>query len=325
VLCFDVEPDEAEVEMEPRPWVGFERLVERIGPLREQLTQATGRPARFNWFVRMDPQIAASHGDPGWAADRYGDRLSALREAGDTIGLHPHAWRRAADPGRWVADHGNPDWVDHCIRVSYETYAAVLGEPCRAQRSGDMFVTERTVRLAAQLGCRFDLTVEPGSPARDSLHVGAAATGRIPDQTRAPRGPYRPSVRDALRPADPERPEDDGGLWMIPLTAIDWSPFLPPWRRLARRVRHPLGVRHRTATLFGPRGGETFWRILERDLSAMARPYLAFAVRSDMPLRPDLDGSVEEKLAALVASPLVRKLEFTTPEAVVPRVEEPTV
>src|SRR5438105_15498872 len=160
-LCFDVEPDEFQVGLEGRPWTGFERMVDRIGPLRDQLAAGTGRPAQFNWFVRMDPQITGSHGSSDWVVQRYGDRLEALRSAGDTIGLHPHGWRW--DPGKqlWIADNGDADWLDHCVRVSFETYETTMGQVCRAVRMGDRFLSPRVVRLIAGLGGRYDLTAEP--------------------------------------------------------------------------------------------------------------------------------------------------------------------
>jgi hypothetical protein len=141
VLCFDVEPDEREVGLEIGSWLGFERLIGRIGSLRQELATLTSRPVRFNWFLRMDPQIAESHGRVGWVAERYWDQLQGLRAAGDGIGVHPHCWRWSAERKRWIADHGDPDWVDHCIRVSFETYEAAFGEPCRLVRFGDRFLS----------------------------------------------------------------------------------------------------------------------------------------------------------------------------------------
>lgn len=104
---------------------------------------------------------------------------------------------------------------------------------------------------------------------------------------------------------------------MIPLTSMDPDPMLPTWRRVARRVRHRGAPRHRPTTLTADWPAAPFWPMIERELAAMARPYAAFALRSDVPLRPESNGPVEGKLAALLTSPLVDHLVFTTPEAVV--------
>ncbi len=314
VMCFDVEPDEIDVRPGARPWLGFERLLERAAQWRDELTAATGRPVRFNWFLRMDPQIAEAYGSPAWVVDRYGRDIERLRSAGDLIGLHPHALRWSAAQSRWTADHADAEWVDHCIRVSYETYEAAMGEPCRAQRFGDRFLTARGARLSAELGACYDLTVEPGARAMRSMHREAGATGSTTDMRSAPTRPYRSSLDDPLRAGS-------GPLWMIPLTSMDPDPMLPIWRRFGRRIRHPGGPWRRPTTLTAAWPAAPFWPMIERELEASSTPYLAFAIRSDAPLVPALMRPIEEKLTALLSSPLVQRLAFTNPEAVVGDVE----
>ncbi|MEX2080368.1 MAG: hypothetical protein WEC33_02040 [Dehalococcoidia bacterium] len=316
-LCFDVEPDELEVALEPRPWLGFERLLDRIDRLRREVEIASGRPATFSWFLRMDPQIATSHGDAAWVVQRYGDALDSLRAAGDTIGIHPHAWRWSDRSRRWIVDHGDLDWVEHCLRLSIDTYRRTMGESCQAMRFGDRFTDARIVQLAAALGIRYDVTLEPGSHGARSPRPGTVATGRIPSQTMAPREPYRPAPDDPLRPAVPGRNAVSQDLWMIPLTALNSDPLVPVWRRLGRRLKHPLGPRHRPAPLAAPWGPVGYWRIVEAHVNASPRPYLAFAVRTDSSIDPGSSGALEAKLSALMTTQLVKRLAFTTPDAVV--------
>ena len=322
LLCFDVEPDEIEVGADATPWLGFERLLERVKPLRDDLAEATGRPVRFDWFLRMDPQIAEAYGTAGWVVDRFGADLARLRSEGDLIGLHPHALRPTATAGRWVADHGDPDWVDHCLEVSYETFETAFGEPCRAQRFGDRFMSARSLRRAGELGAHYDLTVEPGAGPAGSLHHGLTATGESPEMRHAPREPYRADPDDPMRAAEPPSAAapsrgDDTGPWMIPLTSMDPDPMLPAWRRIARRVRHPAGPWHRPTTLTARWPAAPFWPMVERRLDEMSQPYLSFAIRSDAPLMPSLMRPIEEKLTALLTSPLAERLIFTTPDAIV--------
>jgi hypothetical protein len=318
-LCFDAEPEDREVRFEASPWLGFERLLGRIGSLREELVALTGRPVRFNWFLRMDPQIAETHGHAGWVAERYSNELHALRGAGDGIGVHPHCWRWSTRRNEWITDHGDPDWVDHCIRVSFATYEAAFGESCRLVRFGDRFVTGRALALAAQLGARFDLSVEPGMPAVRSVG-GAVSTGLIPSQALAPRTPYRPGLIDPVLPAGGGSPEV--GLWEIPLTAINSNPLVPLWRRVARRVQHPRGPRYRTARLPPPWRATEFWAIVQRDLEATQRPYLAFATRTDSFItgRPPAR-HFEAKIAALRDWTPGKHLSFVTPDVLVAAVE----
>jgi hypothetical protein len=315
-MCFDVEPDERAVALEPRPWRGFERLIKRVGSLRNELEALTGRPVRFNWFLRMDPQIERSHGHAGWVVEQYGESIHAWRAAGDAVGVHPHCWRWSRARSRWVIDNDDADWVDECVRVSFEAYAATFGEPCRVVRFGDRFVTTRVLRVAAQLGARFDLSVEPGMPGTPPIALSPLAIGRIPSQTKAPREPYVPSTSDPFRRAGPQETRTDP-LWIIPLTAIEAAPLIPLWRRLRRRVIYPNSPRHRTAALFATWRTDGFWNIVDRELDRSSRPYLAFATRSDTFIRPPLNDAFEGKLKALGKWPTARRLSFVTPEAIV--------
>jgi hypothetical protein len=314
ILCFDVEPDEVDVALEAAPWVGFERLVERSTRLRAQLEDQTGRSVRFNWFLRMDPQIALSHGAAGWVAERYAEPLAQLREAGDAFGLHPHASRWIAESGHWLPDHGDAEWVAHCIRTSFDAFEAAMGETCRFVRFGDRFISTAAIRLCADLGARYDLTVEPGAPGMRSMRRGPA-TGRIVSMEFAPRRPYRPSAVDVLSASTD--PAVDVGLWEVPLTALDPDPVLSPLRWVGRRIRHRGRPLHRPASLVaGMWPAEPFWRGVEEFLDVARVRYLAFAVRSDAPIRPAHIGPFEEKLRALASLPIVKRLEFTRPDAV---------
>ena len=309
VLCFDVEPDEVDVAPEALPWLGFEQLLERVGSWRDGLAVATGHDVRFTWCLRMDPQIAESHGSATWVIDRYDREIDALRSVGDRIGLHPRALRQVA--GTWVADHRDPAWVDHCIWASFDTYKSAFGEPCRVQRFGDRFMTGRAIRLAAELGARYDLTIEPGARTERSTGPGRPETEFAADMRSAPRHPYRPSPDDPLRPGD-------GSLWMIPLTSMDPAALLPSWRRAIARIRNPGGPWYRPSPLAAPWPAATFWPMVERELATLSSQYLAFAIRSDAPLIPHHIQPIEEKLAALMTSPLAERLVFGTPEAVAP-------
>ena len=164
LLSFDVEPDEIEVGVDAPPWLGFERLLERVKPLRDDLAVATGRPVRFDWFLRMDPQIAEAYGSAAWVVDRFGADLARLRSEGDLVGLHPHALRPSGTAG------------------------PVAGRPWRP-------------RLGRSLpgGVIRDLRVclrraVPGSAVRRPLHVGAIAAVR-----RRARGAVRPDRRTGCR------------------------------------------------------------------------------------------------------------------------------
>jgi hypothetical protein len=313
ILAFDVEPDALEVAHEPRPWRGFEALLGSVDEARARLEDLTGRAVRFGWFLRMDPQIAESHGSAEWVVAHYGEAVDRLSEAGDEIGVHPHAWRWSATRQRWFGDHGDPGWVRHCIELSLRSYRTAFGRSCVSMRFGDRYTSPDALSTAVELGIRYDLTIEPGMPAARSVHPGVATTGRIPGYARAARAPYLADPADPLRPSV----NGGGGVWMIPLTSVDTAPLMPAWRRVVRRVRRPLNPRHRTANLYVPWDPIRFWQVVDRHVAASPAPYLAFAVRTDAFLDTRRGPAVFDKLAALRFSAHGDGLEFTTPAGLV--------
>ena len=62
------------------------------------------------------------------------------------------------------------------------------------------------------------------------------------------------------------------------------------------------------------RSPEVFWRTAERLLTRLERPYLAFAIRSDIPFQPIQVDSFRGIMENLLRRPLVRNLRFTTTE-----------
>jgi hypothetical protein len=311
VLSIDVEPDGTS----PRPadrWPGFEQVLAYADELRDRLAGVTGAPARFTWALRMDPQIEGLQGSATWLAERYGATLDRLRAAGDAFGLHTHAWRRAggSDPAAWVADWADEAWADECVEVALAAYASAFGRPCEIHRFGDHYTTARLHALLGARGVKVDLTIEPGARAVTALYRGWHGTGRLIDYAAAPRAPY------LADPRDPRRPSSDPaatGPWLVPLTAVDASGWLPAWHRLARAVRYPGRVRHRPIVLWAPGPADALWAAVARELRNAPRPYLAFAIRSDVLASPHSAVPFRAKVDALLRSSLAPRLRVTDP------------
>jgi hypothetical protein len=316
ILCIDVEPDPRLVSRwNPEPWIGYERTQHYLAGLRPRLEARTGSPARFSWFLRMDPQIAEPYGNAAWVVERYRTHLEDVVRFGDELGLHPHPYRWLEREGTWLHDFANQDWVEHCLCTSMEAFAASLGRPCLSLRFGDRWLNTDTVNLAERLGIRFDLTVEPGTPAVPSPMLGELASGPLPDYRRIPRAPYTPSTADFRRPAR----GCARTIRMIPLTSGH--------RRLSRRwplgilrrslengLRHwrqdtPLYMSHRWSP------PDTFDRMLRRALAAQRRPYLAFAIRTNLGVEPDIFEAVDTCLQALLTHPAASRFVFCDPRS----------
>jgi hypothetical protein len=218
VICIDVEPDERLIDPKLRePWTGFDATFEFFNKARLRFQAATGQPVHFSWFLRMDPQIAHSYGSADWVVRQYASLIEGIRRAGDAIGLHIHAWRWEESLGNWVVDLDQA-WVDHCVRLGFESFQASLNETCAYFRFGDLWINDATLALIAELGARIDLTPEPGQ--RGCRADEFFAESYI-DTSEMPRRPYHPSKSDFRKPD-----ESAEQLWIIPITtgSTDWSP-----------------------------------------------------------------------------------------------------
>ena len=312
ILCVDVEPDPRLVSRgKQEPWTGYEHIQRYLDDQRAHIEARTGSPARYAWFLRMDPQIAESYGNAAWAVERYRTHLETVARLGDELGLHPHPYRWLDQEGTWLHDFANQDWVEHCLRTSMEAFANSIGRPCLLMRFGDRWLNTATVNLAERLGIRLDLTVEPGMPAVPSPMPGELASGPLPDYRRVPRSPYTPSRTDFRRPARGyARP-----IRMIPLTS-GHRRLLSQWplgvlRRSLENGLHywrqdtPLYMSHRW------QAPDTFDRMLDRALAAQRRPYLAFAIRTDDNV--EIFAAVDSCLKALLTHRAARRFVFCGP------------
>jgi hypothetical protein len=308
ILCIDIEPDDRITDRnDRRPWKGFEASFQFFSTLRERLAEATGKPAHYSWFVRLDPQVALTYGSPSWPVDEYSNAIGDLARQGDEIGLHAHAYRWDDLESGWLADYRDQAWVDHCVRSSFETYARAFGRSCESFRFGDRWMSTATMKTVEDLGARFDLTLEPGHPAVDTFIRHEKATGGIPDYRHVPRHPYQPSHED-FRSQDRTAART---IWEIPLSSgyvADWAPaVIDLYRRIPGAGRYPL---HLTLGLW--QRPALFERVMNRLLRAPHVPHLAFAVRSDLPLRPEMTRMCQI-FERLLAHPWIDRLTFSTP------------
>lgn len=312
LLVVDVEPDERHpVPGSEAAWEGFELAWRLLAELRAGLAAATGEPALLCWYLRLDPQIEAVHGDPAWIVDRYRERFDVAGDLGDELGIHPHAHRWSADRGAWCIDHGDADWVRHCLESSLDVYETVFGRPCCSHRYGDRFFSQRIADTLQRRSVHFDLTLEPGRPELRGLIAGEIGTGAIPDMTGCPRTPYHPA-REEYR----MRGDDPRALWMVPLTTVALPSLLGAAARALRTRRgtgledpavHNLSLGHR------PR---LFRYLLGRALAS--RPsHLALVLRTGDLVKPGVLARSRRNAASLVRVARQRPLRFTNPAGAV--------
>ena len=317
VFCVDVEPDEFFVDRaKPKAWSGFEFGHSYLEAFRALCERVTGRPARFNWFVRMDPQVAISYGNAAWAAERYADFFEEYRAKGDEIGIHVHTYNWSKSREAWVDDCGDEEWTAYCLQSSNDSFKQVFGKQPRCMRFGNFWLSTAAVNQAEDLGIQFDLTIEPGLDAKTwEADKKPAATGVIPSYCGMSSVPYTPSRSDF------KKRHGNGAarnIKMLPLTAahraLGWN-LRDIRRRLGRVRRNGFSARNQDQPLSMWRkdwtGRDHYGAMLDRAIALQERPYLAFAVRSEMNGKDF--AAYERCLSALVDHPAAPSFEFCSP------------
>jgi len=307
LLCFDVEPDDRHVEGRPESWPGAEATPGMLERWRRRLSRATARPARFSWFLRLDPQIAELYGTALWPVVRYGSVLRELAAAGDEIGLHVHTWRR--DPqgaeDRWVCDFTDGEWTAHCVRAAFAAFEEAFGRSCTTFRFGERWMSQAAFELLERLGARFDLSLEPGHFDYASWDLKHHFHGTFPDCRQVPTWPYRPARSDFRRPG---RWGLRRRLWVVPVSTAPVANGTEPGSDVQ--------------TLFLSAPPRLFTDSLGALLDSANTRHLAIVARTDVGSRPDEAALADENLASLErAASVSRRLEFVTPATAVAMAE----
>jgi len=317
VLCIDCEPDPRMIDpSDPPPLAGYQLVHDFFAQWRAPVEDLTGAPVHLNWSFRMDPQIATAYGSPAVFVERHPELLARVRDAGDGLGVHPHAFRWDGRAGTWVLDLADSTYVRECLELAAGTFREAVGESPMLLRYGDGFLDQTVIATADALGIAYDLTLEPGQPARPvwETTLGELATAWLPDWRRVPRYPYHPAVDDYRRVAAGGRGR---AIRLVPLSSgPTWLGRSVLARLRARRAHGRDGWKQRNLLYMALpcwTGANTFGEMLRRTLKVQKRPYLAFAIRTDWAQRPDHRRNIERCLDALLREHRHRRLVFCTP------------
>ena len=309
ILRVDVEPNGLFIDpRNPLPWTGYEHTYDFFQSLRSQLFSMSGSPVHFSWMFRMDPQITQTYGTPVWAVEHYEPSVRACEAAGDDIGLHIHAYRWVPEHEAWMADFGDPVWVDHCIRTAVHAYRSFFKRDCRVTSLGDRWISNTALALLERCGVQYDLTVEPGHKQIPTYYPDQLYSGALPSYVGVPTAPYRPSHTD-FRVPDPTR---SNGLWIVPVST-GRSPY-GSLGLLYRRLRHPRHHKGMARSLNLMHWPTTFSSIMNHLLATLERPYLSIVVRTDVFLKNRYLKNVRQNLSALQQHPRAKDFIVTTAE-----------
>jgi hypothetical protein len=312
VVSIDVEPDDFFIDRNSQPaWNGYESIHDFLSEFRAGLASASGSAVHFSWFFRMDPQIAETYGSAMWAFIHYRDRVEKSRDQGDEIGLHTHAYRWSDDLDDWIVDHGNRDWINHCVSSSLDAFRQATGHHCESFRFGDGWLNAETLRLLEDSGVRFDLTLEPERAGRQTWHPDRHFTGSLPDWSGIPQIPYRASSAD-FRKSDLAR---TNGMWLIPVSSGRAQTVkISVWHRCKHFFHgRKNGAEQGYPILNMNQSPEIFCRYVDDLLDVRKSPYLAFMMRSDVSIRKQQFVNVQGNLDYLLSHPMIGRLSFATP------------
>ncbi len=313
LFCLDVEPDERRIDPNARvPWRGFEATYEFFSQLRPRLKQATGNSVHFNWFLRMDPQVAQGYGSATWTVDNYGPWISTLESEGDEVGLHIHATRWNETARTWLGDYGDHEWVDHCVTTSFAAFKRAFNRHCRSVSFGDRWSSNETVALTEDLGAEYFLSVEPGARP-DGSELGYEFTGEWPDYSTAPSQPYQPDFAD-YRHANRGTARN---LWIIPLSAgkYEGEKTFRLWRlkRLAKSIGFEGQRNSESTTLRLHIPPPLFRRVLDGLINIANVHYLAMVLRSEVCADDAKRTALAANIDYLLCHPEVKRFRFVTP------------
>jgi hypothetical protein len=284
-------------------------LVER---LRGPLEAVSGSSVHPSWFLRLDPDIERAYGRPDFVVQQYGGIVDRLRAHGDPLGIHVHFYRWDSERQVSFSDHGDDNWIAHCIDMAASAFERCFGERPRRASQGAFFLSDAVIDRAIAAGIEVDVTAEPGFPAQsEGTTFGAYTTAPSPDFTAYPRGPYYPTRGALGKPA--ASASDALPLMMVPLTAYDYPRvFAPLWIRMTKAVlRWPS--RHLPLNPYKPwPDPHTYWDLVERAADEGPARYVAIAVRTD---HPNSTSYIRARplFEYLPKHPIAKRLRFVDP------------
>jgi hypothetical protein len=307
LFIIDVEPDARKTRKGSGGWEASDAALKHVERLRGELEEATGSEVMLNWFLRADPQIEQTWGRADWVAEACPLIIRTITDRGDYSAIHPHLWRWDSRRREWFTELNDPAWTSECLHTAINAYSGIFGRRPDACRFGDRWLDQRTVQLLREGGFRFDLTIEPGLP-DTPIHDDRHATAWLPDYRSAPRHPYVPSNENFLAPAG--EPIDSTALWMLPLTTT-----LPAWRL----VRRPPYVMKASRSPNLALSSAYVWPHIRRQLEKESDVPLSMVLRSGDLTTPVFLRNFLHTTGELVRHPMLRRCEFTTPDAAVAR------
>ena len=197
---------------EPLSWRGLTDGVPELLLALSAVRDSNGANSVITWLVRADTQIEQCHGRPDWALKSLADVWSRVRDAGHTIGWHPHHWRWSEAYGCWIQEWLDAQWRERNLELGASAFPSVP----TICRMGWHSMDEFTMNHLNKLGVRLDVSAIPGMRRQGGPDKrGSAFVGRY-SWLRCKKTAYRPHPSDyeahSIQPT---------GIVELPCTTVD--------------------------------------------------------------------------------------------------------
>lgn len=298
IFNIHVEPELRVIEYKKKPWLGYEDLHAFLFEKRPELEKATGKPVKYNWLFRLDPQIQHVYGKPDWAIHQYRSLINEAIDAGDEIGVHLHSWRPYKKWWRksWIAEFSDKDWIRNCIDISHRAFLDSLQFQPRSFAFGDQYMSDDVLTQLESLGYRCDVSMHPKHLLRLNplLAKGEQSAGDIPNYQETPSKPFKPSRKNFTKPIA----GDERSIWEIPPSIGEVQN--PEEPNISHYQKLLLGIPFQHIP-----------KIVEQNLAA-PDPYLLAEMRTDVRMDAYNKIQFDQAVEYFINHPLSKNMSFCT-------------
>ena len=264
----------------------------------------------FTWLFRLDAQIAETYGEPEWPLKQYASLVEKTRNQGDEIGIHTHPYRWDIQREEWIAEYGDQDWVDFCLRLSFDAYRRCLGENPRSCSMGNQWMNNETVKTLEELGAKYDLTLLSETDSKGFTPELGRFTGNFQSYKNVPWYPYHPATDDFRVPDN----QKESGFWMIPAPTQMVKRRGERIQSLVEFAKRKIRRQPKPTSKFLIRKGPASFRdSFDYLIEKSEHPYCLFTLRTALFGIPQLVERLNDCFDFLLSHPHSKRFVFTTP------------
>ncbi len=252
-------------------WDGLRVTLETIQKISENVRIAYGMNVPFTLNIRVDDQVASSHGDPAWILKNMASELKDVERFGHEIAWHPHLWRWDKATNCWMQEEEDREWIWDRLHVWGEAFQEAWRLP-RAVHGGWMFQNDTSMQALDHIGIQVEYSAIPGMkisgrPTRDGSRFWGAC-----DWSISPPFAYYPLKADYR--TGPDTPDKAITLNLLELPTFTFDSLMIRMLQAGSDMVRLRGCR-RWLSLFDESKGTVFVNVASRP-ALFRRSFRAF-------------------------------------------------